>query len=520
MYRNILWTLLLLCTPALLQAQAPYGYYPGYAPYGYPPAQQQQQERTQQPQPGYNPWPQPPAYSQPQKPAATEQPRLEVHLGATRAYVQQSLVLTLDILSDSNLKSANLKLPYSGDLIFKKLSGPLASSRKLDGKQKIVNRYRYAITPIKAGRMEIPAVEANGTLSSGGQFRTVPSQPIVLDVAPAKPDMQPWLPLHGLILQAFLENDSEPEAGKPLNLVVGISAIGATGGILPSLEDQIAKGDFRVYRENSDVQGQISREGAFLVGHRTERFTLVPLFGGKVHIPELTIRWWNVDTGMAETATVPMRQLVARGAIEGADEHGITDLFPGASTLLLWLPLFGVFAVTIGFWILSWLRKKRFMQVVEEELAVILAFSLERFTALMAWISPIRRLQKVRQVFVRNLPRPFRLWFCIRLVSGEKDPEVWAYMLRFLANKHLGISANSTLPELGDRLADIHPRSNREALSVLMHQLDRVLYQGDEIQFDQWKRAFRAQLKPAPFRRGRRPLQQRPARGLPPLNPV
>ena len=150
-----------------------------------------------------------------------------------------------------------------------------------------------------------------------------------------------------------------------------------------------------------------------------------------------------------------------------------------------------------------------------------LAFAARRFRAFLAWLSPMRRLQKIRQLFVRSLPRSFRLWFCVRVVDGESDPEVWSYMLKFLANKHLGIPAQLPLPDLGERLADIHRRSDRRRMRELMRELELSLYADGSLDFAAWKRRFRRQLKPSWLPRpGSRRIPRQTARSrLPRLNP-
>ena len=503
------------------QNQAPQGSY-GQAPYQYQPRQPQQPEL--QP-PAQQTWPQAPAYSYRQAPTQSNSgnaPKVEIEVFDRKPYTQQTILLTLRIISSSNLGSAQPELTGSGPFVFKKLNGPVASARASAAGQEIVNEYRYALTPLQAGQLMFPRIRVKGTLAAGqGQpFDVLSSEPIVFDVQPASPAVQPWLPLHGLVMQSFLQGAEKPEAGKPISLVVYISAIGATGSQLPSFEQDLQSTDFHVYREKSDAEGSISTDGRFLLGQRSETFTLVPLHGGKIQIPALSINWWNVDTGSKETTSVPIRQLVAKGE-PGSSKGQVTDLFPGASSMILWVPLIGLFSLTIGFWLLAWLRQKRFIQVVEEEIAAVLSFSARRLRAFLAWIAPIRRLQKVRQVFVRSLPSSFRLWFCARVVDGESDPEVWSYMLKFLANKHLGIPPQLPLREMAERLSAKHPRADKLAMRALMQELEASLYGDGSVDFQDWKRRFRAQIKPTwlPFFRSKTgPLRSSQPR-LPQLNP-
>jgi hypothetical protein len=442
-----------------------------------------------------------------------------VELAEDRPYLQQSVVLLIRISSASSLATANPEMPRSSEVIFKRLEDPITSIDTQSGSREVVTEFRYALTPLSEGRITLPPIRMTGTYSAGGRsFEASAPSPLQLTVLPPDPRVQPWLPLHGLVLQAYIENAEEPEAGKPLNLVADISAVGATGSQLPSMESRLKSEDFRIYREKNETEGKVSGDRRFLLGRRTETFTLVPLHGGRVRIPELAITWWNVDTGKVETARVPIRQLVAEGD-PGSAAGQIGDLFPGATSLLLWTPLIALFGLTIGFWILAWLRHKRFVQVVEEEITLFSSFALGRMRAFRAWLAPIRRLQKLRQLSVRSLPYSFRLWWCLRLVEHETEPEHWSYMLRFLANKHLGLPPQESLERLGAHIASFHPHADPDEMRRLMQELDGNLYSDGGIEFEQWKKAFRRQLRPSllPKRRPRRRSARR--HRLPALNP-
>lgn len=151
-------------------------------------------------------------------------------------------------------------------------------------------------------------------------------------------------------------------------------------------------------------------------------------------------------------------------------------------------------------------------------MAQLIVFALEHTSAFLTWLSPIRRLQKIRQLLIRALPHSFRLWFCVRLVENEEDPMDWSYMLRFLANKHLDIPVQQSLPMVGRQLAQIHRGTSEAAMVILMKELDSSLYGGTELDFEVWKKKFRRQLRPSlNFRKG---LASKREPRLPPLNPV
>ncbi len=505
---------------------------PYQQPYQQPFQQPYQQPRTNQyqypggnqghqpGQQGYQTRPQPSQFRQPPA-TASKAPQVEMILAEGKTYLQQTLLLTLRITSSKSLSNETAPdIPSVSGLIIKRLGDPKASTARRDGKQVIITDYRYAVTPLREGLSTIPAIRVRGGLNGtrGSQFDIIAPQAIQLNVLPVVKTVQPWLPLQGLILKTDLSGADHPEAGKPIGLEVDISAVGATGSQLPSLERQLQKSGFRVYRGKADVTGRISNDGRYILGRRTETFTLVPQHGGKSQIPELTIAWWSVTTDQAESAKAPTREIVVAGeSVAGVDAIG--DLLPGKSSLLLWVLLIALFAATLGFWILAWLRNKRLLQVVDEEFMAFSAFATNKGRTFLTWLAPIRRLQQLRQLFIRSLPRSFRLWLSVRQLEGEPDPAAWTFMLKLLANKHLGIAPQLPLQELGEQIASIHPKSDPQAMQQQMRELERSLYHGSSIDFIEWKKRFRQQIKPSwfiPARPKRKSIK--PGR-LPQLNP-
>ena len=536
-------TLWLSCAPTPLLAQQSHPGYPGYPmplPYGQPGQPQpysgpgqpymqppQQRQPTSPPRFGaQQPWQQTlPTHPQSTPRAAPSTPasKVDMQLSESRVYVQQTLLLTLDVISGNTLANVETKLPPSGSLVLTNLEGPTKLTRNLATGREFIHQFRYAVTPLKAGQLRVPAITIEGVLADANNtsFKIDSPADRVIEVLPINPAVQPWLPLFGLSIQSYIQGTERPEVGKPFRVVVDTSAVGATGGQLPSFAERLQNSSgFNVYREESRTEGSVSSDGRFLLGRRTESFTLVPQQGGKLLIPELQISWWNATTGQAEVERFPMRQLIVKGEA-GSTNGAIPDLFPGASSLLLWVPLTGLFSLTIGFWVLAWLRKKRFAQVVEEEVVAVTRFSVRQFREFLAWLAPIRRLQKVRQIFVRTLPRRFKLWFCIKVVEGESDPETWSYMLKFLSNKHLQFPPQLPLQELGERLAGVHTGADRMQMQVLMGELDKRLYAEEKLDFAAWKRRFRAQLRPTllPVHWKALHSRQRKIGRLPRLNP-
>ena len=92
-------------------------------------------------------------------------------------------------------------------------------------------------------------------------------------------------------------------------------------------------------------------------------------------------------------------------------------------------------------------------------------------------------------------------------------------LLKFLSAKHLGISAQLPLPQLGEEIVrHAARRADPTRVRELMVELDDALYGGKPIaNFAAWKRVFRRETRPRLFARRRRGGPR--SHDLPALNP-
>ncbi len=467
-------------------------------------------------------------YGQIQPQAAdTTPPRVEVQVSDPAPYVQQGVMLTLRLLSSSNLAEANPELPSSGAFMVKSLGDPRASVRQAGAKREIITEFQFVVTPLESGDSTLPGLRVRGSHASGaggpGRPFDVRSEPIRLDVRPAVADAEPWLPLYHFAMRGQLVGDDRPMAGKPIGLLVDIVAVGATGGQLPSAEHALREAtEFSVYLEATELEGGTTPDGRFLTGRRLERYTLVPQYGGKLHVPAVRVPWFNLSLGRQETTELPIRQIVAEGppSPEPQLRMKTPDIVPaGKAAWLFWAPLFLLVPVMLGYAVMVFSPPPPVTARTAQEAATAKGSRAAGWlgSALSA-VSPWRLAEWMRPRIASVLPVAARLWFCLRIVEREDEPEDWAMLLKFLSAKHLGISAQLPLPELGEEIVrHAARRADPTRVRELMVQLDDALYGGKPIgDFTAWKRAFRREMRPRLF--ARRP-RARPIRDLPALNP-
>lgn len=532
--RRYLLPILLLCTFAqgLLAQQRPYQ--PGYPMPGqmYPQPFRPVPESNARgkpptapptPQTGYGyPWGYPGQSSQAagQQPAPSARaPYLETTLDAPQAWVQQTLVLRLDVISGSNLSNVQTQLPSSEDVVFRALGDPQAEVRTRDGTREIINRLYYLMVPLHAGEIDLDPIRVHGVFADGRAFDARDTEGLHLSVQPALEGARTWLPLESLELDARLSNDQGVSRGEPLTLTIEQNVIGATGHQLPSPEAQLRLGDLRVYREQTDQEGQVGTDGK-LHGRRVDTFTLIPPKDRALQIPTVKVTWWNTRYGRQEIAILPGRVLNAAAGYgdqfyERDDER---PLFSGAPPWVFWLPLaIGAFVIGL-YWTLIWARGRHIRARLRAEFGPTFAPLLRHLGVWQARLSPQRHLHVLRRRFANSLPRSYRLWFCVRAADDENDPADWGQVLRFLVQRRLGAPAQVPMARLAEIIIELHPGARPERVRNLLAQLDSAMYgRGELSNFAAWKKAFKREIRPHLWPRRRAPGNQ--PIGLPALNP-
>ena len=306
--------------------------------------------------------------------------RAEAELSEQRPYIQQAAVYTVRLYSDRSLKTANITLPQVNGGMFSKLDDKWSVRETHRGQQgQIVNEYRYLFTPLRAGRMEIPAAAIDVTMTpppqtygpaptpqygqqygqpwgqqpygypgyggypaqgqqpatqprvasatSNRQQVSVPSMNI--EVATLPNQAAALLPLHGLRIDGAFQTMGEPRVGEPIILNITVSGIGITGDRLPPIAEQLHTDAFKVYTERPYTDWQFDERLQTVVGKRVETVTLVPTRTGPAQLPIVEVPWWNVISGLPEVARLATPSLRVQAAAS-ASSQGATE--PVAAT--------------------------------------------------------------------------------------------------------------------------------------------------------------------------------------------
>ncbi|HID44620.1 MAG TPA: hypothetical protein EYP34_02535 [Chromatiaceae bacterium] len=464
---------------------------------------------------------------QPYQPAAqtTVAPTVETSLSERRPMVQQNLIYRVRINSSGNLKEAAPQPPQSDSVVFRQLGEPANYSASGTSTHKLVTEYTYLLIPLREGEIFLPGINVTGKYNNGTTFNIVAEHGSALYVQPAQPGVQPWLPLYDLRIDAHLPASTKITAGEPLEIEIITSAIGAVGTQLPSIASQLKSDDFYIYPGEVTTSGKISPDGLDLLGSKIEKFTLVPRYGGNLNLPALSLQWWNLRSGKAATAMLPVKQFQVQGSPNTSDgrKDSIFSL-PEGNNLLFWIPLVLVLLLMVAGWlkVLFGSGRNPVGGWLTQRLKSGLGEAYQPLAALGRRLSPRRHFHRLRTWIGRQLPVSWKLWYCLRAVDKEDDPQTWGPALQILAAKHLGVRPNADLQSLGESIATCHPAANPKKVARLMAELDTAVYGGQSLSsFAEWKAEFTRQIKPRlfpiRFRNCRKPSDKHL---LPGLNPT
>lgn len=270
---------------------------------------------------------------------------LEASVDPASAYVGQQMVYTVRLFFATDLTSGALEDPQVAGIDFRRLGDEINYQAERGGRRYNVIERRYAATPQREGRLQIPAVAFQGESVNAANPDaffgnatpvTAASPAVAIDVrpAPAQAAQSAWLPARSLTLTL----DGGPahgdlHVGEPLNLVMNVQAVGLPYEALPSLS--LPSLDGATVYPDKPVNGT-RVEGQWLVGRRQQSFAVVPNRPGKLTIPETTLSWWNVVENHAETARIPAQTFTVLGAAGAPAQPSApvpqSEPAPGAST--------------------------------------------------------------------------------------------------------------------------------------------------------------------------------------------
>ena len=272
---------------------------------------------------------------------------LELTTNKKAVYVQEQLLVTFRLYYKVALSNANAEeFTLSNSTI--EAVAENSFSTQLKGKQYQVLEKVYSVHPQASGPLAIPAQSWRLEKPSRSFFGRatnpylhVKTQPISIQVKPIPPTSTAdhWLPSTALTLASQGQDAMvQAKVGEPLNYSLVLSGDGLTAAQLPNISLPDIE-HFTIYSEQAKTDQQISAKG--IIGQRTYNFAIIPRKAGEFTLPEIRLRWWNINTDKEETLVLPAKAVVVTPGQVQADNQSLPTLATAspdqASPTHLWL---------------------------------------------------------------------------------------------------------------------------------------------------------------------------------------
>ena len=203
----------------------------------------------------------------------------------------------------------------------------LTYQKRINGNLYDVVEESFLIVPHTTGKLTIPPMVLQATVSNGfGQLgvktRFVSTKAHTLNVKPIPKDIsiKDWFPSSGVKMVDDWSDDQNVTTGGLITRTVKITAKDVLSNDIPKLDFK-STDDFNVYAEKpvlEDVEG----EGK-LAGTATYKIGYMPTKEGKAEVPELDLKWFDVDDHKSKVASIAVKEFdVKKGNVANTDFLG------------------------------------------------------------------------------------------------------------------------------------------------------------------------------------------------------
>ncbi|MFK8013979.1 MAG: BatD family protein [Gammaproteobacteria bacterium] len=236
---------------------------------------------------------------------------LEVSFTPDTGYVQGQFIYTLRLYHRGWLAGGDLSDPDFGDsdAVVRKLEQVKRYSLFRGGERYQVYEQSYLVFPQSSGTLRASAADFTGQLREPGRPPrlkrvSAPAASVEVQGVPGGFEKDAFLPATELKLTEIWPTDVTFEQGRPVTRVLRVSAEGLTAAQLPAIDVPDLEG-MRVYSDQAKREDTFAQEG--VTGVVEQSIALVPQRPGKMTLPRIELKWWDVEAGRARTASLPER---------------------------------------------------------------------------------------------------------------------------------------------------------------------------------------------------------------------
>ncbi len=273
---------------------------------------------------------------------------MDTKLNPSQVFVDQAVLLTVRLHTDTPLQQAGLDLVGNRDVKVQPIGEDKQSSESRNGRDYQVVERRYVLFPQRSGVLQLdgPVLQAQvvdaaradpfgGDPFFGNVFARLPfagtmnalrplrlqGKPIALTVQPRPAGVaaQDWLPATAIDLEeTWLPAAATVHAGEPITRHLRLHAQGITAGQLPDLSAAMSLPEgIKAYPDPAKLDTQLGAEG--LTASRDQDIALIASRPGHYDLPPMRVSWWDAKQNTTRVLTVPGRTLDVLPAVAGTN---------------------------------------------------------------------------------------------------------------------------------------------------------------------------------------------------------
>ena len=260
----------------------------------------------------------------------------ETLLDHTEVYVDQQVILTQRLYTSINLRDFSLSELKVENAIVHRL-GDTTYQKVLNGRSYLVLEVTYAIFPKGVGFVDIPrlrfgAYEVDtsrqfGIFNNRGNqvIRDTESKQIKVLSKPSRRTDRGWMPSKSVEVKQRWSGDlNKVTIGEPITQTITIIAEGLTPEqITPLKFTESTK--YRTYPDQPQLSQSLSNSG--IISQRVESRAIVPSESGKIILPAINLKWWDIKTQKEQTAELPSLTLDVLPAYETYEDSPQISMF-------------------------------------------------------------------------------------------------------------------------------------------------------------------------------------------------
>lgn len=241
-------------------------------------------------------------------------------------YVQQQVLITLELYTAVALQNANLSTPNHPNLLTERLIDDQMRYEEIDGTSYQIMTREYVAFPQRSGVIELnnQSVEALVNTRNGARKINIKSLPITLNVLPipASYGNSNWLPTDAVAVKSNLSNPlNNPRVGDTLIWEIDITAQGVLGEQLPTLNFASTRA-YKLYPSSPTFETSKSISG--VSGHESMRIEVVPTQSGPLELPIVEVNYWDPITRSVKTASAKA-YVIDIAPLPGAEDSQISS---------------------------------------------------------------------------------------------------------------------------------------------------------------------------------------------------